>query len=631
MNNLNKITILAMLAFFILTGCNKEVITSTSKPVLHGNDFTGVDASVKDSVMVMTSFGPRLRSDVHTIPVGHRLNFAGQHLQEVDIATGKLINDFGIQAPLKYLLSNQQANAKPHTINQLNAANNNTKLTNTIVPAGPASGSWKTWAGTSDGKNGTITSLVNPSFSTTWVVPSYPTNMHDNQNFFIFNGLTAADSSNIVQPVLQFGDNGVSGASPTTWSIFSEFASCNNCGTAVTTATRVNPGDHLTGTLTLSGMPGADDYTSSFLLNGSPAANSVLSGSVAVGLPFARYYVTLEEYRVLNGGDYPTDNYVAMSTPLVKNLVADTNTTPPPSFGEHTVVTSTNEALLFFRAAPLPVPVISYPTPDAFLINTYNSLSPVNTGGPPNAYTISPTTLPAGLTFNTANGIISGTPTSAFPPTSYTISAQNRVGTGRATISLSVVTTLAPIIAYHTPHIFTTNTPITALNPTNTGGTPVSYSISPSLPSGLIIDPITGIIHGTAPGSASPPTNYTVTATNSYGSGTAPVNIAIFSPYTIIVSSTSALSTYYTLTVNGSLFSGTNRVASNNPNTIPGVIYPTTSSTVIFQYVTGTPPTSATLYPSGLAPINGIVSGSTITFTGVNLTVGTSCQIYINI
>jgi len=68
------------------------------------------------------------------------------------------------------------------------------------------------------------------------------------------------------------------------------------------------------------------------------------------------------------------------------------------------------------------------------------------------------------------------------------------------------------------------------LSPTNTGGTPVSYSINPTtLPAGLAFDPNTGIISG-RPTANSAAANYTITATNAVGNGTCTVNVSVTSP-----------------------------------------------------------------------------------------------------
>ena len=62
--------------------------------------------------------------------------------------------------------------------------------------------------------------------------------------------------------------------------------------------------------------------------------------------------------------------------------------------------------------------------------------------------------------------------------------------------------------------------------PTNSGGTVISYSVSPALPAGLSLSATTGIISGT-PTVVTASDSYTVTATNSGGSATAAVTIAV--------------------------------------------------------------------------------------------------------
>jgi hypothetical protein len=71
----------------------------------------------------------------------------------------------------------------------------------------------------------------------------------------------------------------------------------------------------------------------------------------------------------------------------------------------------------------------------------------------------------------------------------------------------------------------TVGTAITSLNPTVTG-TVTSYSVSPTLPSGLSLDESSGVISGT-PTAVSASASYTVTATNGTGSTTATVTIEV--------------------------------------------------------------------------------------------------------
>ena len=96
-----------------------------------------------------------------------------------------------------------------------------------------------------------------------------------------------------------------------------------------------------------------------------------------------------------------------------------------------------------------------------------------------------------------------------------------------------------PVISYTTPQLFTQNAVITSLTPTNTGGAATGYSVSPSLPAGLSIDPITGIISGT-PTTASSATAYSITATNAQGSSTFSLTIAV-NPASSVISYSPAI------------------------------------------------------------------------------------------
>jgi hypothetical protein len=130
--------------------------------------------------------------------------------------------------------------------------------------------------------------------------------------------------------------------------------------------------------------------------------------------------------------------------------------------------------------------------------------------------------LPTGLTVNTASGLISGTPTGAGSFT-MTLSATNGGGTGSAPLSLAVTETVAP------PEITSGRTA------SGTVGTTFSYQItatnSPTsfgasgLPSGLTVNTASGLISGTP--TAAGASNLTLTATNSGGTGSAPLTLTV--------------------------------------------------------------------------------------------------------
>lgn len=152
--------------------------------------------------------------------------------------------------------------------------------------------------------------------------------------------------------------------------------------------------------------------------------------------------------------------------------------------------------------------------------------SPTYEGETATSWSVSPS-LPSGLSFNTSTGVITGTPSVVSALANYTVTASNDGGSDQVQLTFTV-NDIAPSslsYAYSSP-TYQKGTAITANTPSNSGGTVVSYSVSPALPSGLSLNTSTGVISGTPTvfGSAS---SYTVTATNTGGSTTANISIAI--------------------------------------------------------------------------------------------------------
>jgi len=91
---------------------------------------------------------------------------------------------------------------------------------------------------------------------------------------------------------------------------------------------------------------------------------------------------------------------------------------------------------------PPAAPAISYGAFGAstaqftFTTHTAVSLTPNNTGGAADSWTVVPS-LPEGLLFNAASGAITGAPTIAFAPGNFTVTAANAGGMSHATLTLS--------------------------------------------------------------------------------------------------------------------------------------------------------------------------------------------------
>ncbi|AZZ36350.1 hypothetical protein CIK05_05945 [Bdellovibrio sp. qaytius] len=129
-----------------------------------------------------------------------------------------------------------------------------------------------------------------------------------------------------------------------------------------------------------------------------------------------------------------------------------------------------------------------------------------------------------GLTFDNATGTYSGTPTN--PITNRVFTTTNNAGMeGQLIITIiegapTNLTYSNNSASYPVGYAITTNTPAAS------GGNVASYSVSPTLPTGLSLDTTTGEITGT-PTVIQSSANYTITATNVAGSGTKQISITV--------------------------------------------------------------------------------------------------------
>ncbi len=160
----------------------------------------------------------------------------------------------------------------------------------------------------------------------------------------------------------------------------------------------------------------------------------------------------------------------------------------------------------------------------------YEPISPVTppavamAGNGATSYALTPA-LPDGLVFDPTTRILSGTPTTALPPTTYAYSASdsdNHLAAGdEASLTFTIAVDGVPSFGNSTirDQVLVEDTPIRVLTlPEAIGGDGgVTYALTPALPSGLSFDPASRQASGT-PTSPQAATSYVYTATDGDGS-----------------------------------------------------------------------------------------------------------------
>jgi hypothetical protein len=226
------------------------------------------------------------------------------------------------------------------------------------------------------------------------------------------------------------------------------------------------------------------------------------------------------------------------------------------------VLTVTNEAgdsvtrSLTVNILLLAPTAMTYPTlGSAFTVGSDIGMHfPSYSGDSPDDWEISPA-LPAGFWFDTESGMIIGTPAAAAPTTTYTVTARNTAGSTSCQITFAVKD-IPPLITYGASHTFTMGEAITKVTPSSTGGVVVTWSILPTLPTGLAFSTLDGSISGT-PTVVSASQTYAVTATNSGGTHQASFSVTVNPPAPTILTQPANLTVdigatpTFTVTVNG--------------------------------------------------------------------------------
>jgi DNA-binding beta-propeller fold protein YncE len=275
------------------------------------------------------------------------------------------------------------------------------------------------------------------------------------------------------------------------------------------------------------------------------------------------------------------------------------------------------------------IPAVSASTSVASTALTQNhaaiAFTPVTGSGgtAPLTYSVSPS-LPAGLSFSSSTGAVSGTPTAVSAATTYTVTVTDANSlTAMATFSLTVhiavaASTAIPSTALTQSHAVVAFTPVTG-----SGGTaPLIYSVSPTLPAGLSFSS-SGLLTGT-PTAVSAATTYTVTVTDA-NSATAMATFSLAVNIAISASTTIA-STALTQSHAASAFTPVTGSGGTAPLTYS--VSPTLPAGLSFSsagLLTGTPTavSAATTYTVTVTDANGATATATFSLT-VNIAVSAS-------
>jgi len=219
-----------------------------------------------------------------------------------------------------------------------------------------------------------------------------------------------------------------------------------------------------------------------------------------------------------------------------------------------------------------------------------------STGGPVSSCSISPALVDPGLTFNSSDCSISGTPTLVTSATVYTITATNV--SGQSSVRITIIGPHAPLpiinLTFHSEigHI---GTPLAGTIPVSSGGPIDRFSISPALTDpGLHFDTTSGWLSGT-PTLPANTTQYTIIASNNSGSSSDIYTLSVRNldapaatlaqssdvayvgtPYVgCFISSTAGAITHYSITpnpVNGMMFNSAQGTIFGTPTKAYGLI-----------------------------------------------------------
>jgi len=302
-----------------------------------------VNASAAASDLVIIPGGQRPRSFVHQVEEGHVIDGSEGKLRKFT-ASGEFLEDFGPHvrsgvAAVATSGSDGEPFMPDHVVLPDSTPQGAPAPTQApdARPDGQAPATFKNgWITYSSWTNSTGTPVSR--FSTTWTVPPAPISRvaaaGSYEIVYLFNGIQ--NSGNIYQPVLQWGYNGFGGGPY--WVVGSWYVGGTNA--FHTNFVRVNPGDVITGVMTLTGQSGTKF-----------SYNCEFTGIAGTSLPINNidqlYWCieTLETYGMSSALTYPPSYRISMRNvnlacgPTHPTITWTANN-PVTDCGQHTTIIS---------------------------------------------------------------------------------------------------------------------------------------------------------------------------------------------------------------------------------------------------------------------------------------------------